>query len=164
LLQKFNKKTDFYHEPFTHIVIHNALPNKIYHKLLNSYPEPFHLDVNNFHNNKRYSYTSSLVETNENIHKCWKDFINYHTSKDFYDNVIKIFGREIIYHHGKFFSSIKKIIFIQCNKKDFKLLMFIKKPSIYLRYILSTILSTEFICFFSKIKFYYPPSISNILI
>lgn len=117
LLQNFNKKTDFYHKPFPHIIIKDALPNKIYEELLKNYPSPLDLNVNNLFNNKRYSYPSALVENNNKIHKCWKDFINYHTSRNFYNEVIKVFGNEIIRHHGKFFSSLKKILALDVKKR-----------------------------------------------
>jgi len=117
VLQSFNRKYHFFKEPFPHVLIENALPKKLYEDLLLSFPNPSDLDVNNLLNNKRYSYPAKKVKTNQRISKIWKDFINFHISKIFYEEVINIFGKDIISCHRDFFKDLSHLKKLDINTR-----------------------------------------------
>lgn len=75
-------------KPFPYIVIRDALDSDLAAKLTNEFP--LHLyDLNQ--NNRRLDLSAYQVEDNINISSHWREFIRYHTSKNFYLNLLEIF-------------------------------------------------------------------------
>jgi len=94
VLQKFNPATDYFTDPYPHIIIKDCLPLKTYELLYENYPVQTIKDnfpivegstyrglANDFIRSKR-------VEAKD----CWLDFFEYHTSQDFYNSVLRIFN------------------------------------------------------------------------
>ena len=91
VLQNFKKK-DLYTDPFPYILIRNALPEALYKRLQKETPKDYIMDINE--NNKRGNIYLKDIEKNEK-YKLWSEFLKYHCSKDFFDEVIKIFEKSI---------------------------------------------------------------------
>ena len=91
ILQNFDgdlKKT-----PFPYITIDNALPDSLYNELEATYPSIEKIAGESFENNSRYQISAKEGLVDPDLSDVWKDFINYHTSKEFYSEVMDIFGR-----------------------------------------------------------------------
>ena len=86
-----NKKNiTFKFDKFPYIVIDNALPNDLYEKLNNSFPEYKKIiGSNDFKENFAYRYNAISSLKDEEITKEWKDFIKYHTSYEFLQELAK---------------------------------------------------------------------------
>lgn len=93
LLQNFHK-SNFYTDPFPHIIIDNALPDNIYNELEKSTPNDL-ISKSDFQlNNSRTNIFPDQLENNLK-YKIWFDFLAYHNSIDFYEEFIAIFKNEI---------------------------------------------------------------------
>ena len=108
VLQKFKKKNIFY-DPFPHIIIRDCLPQNLYSVLSKNYP--YNL-VSNNGNNRRGSILSNQFEEL----KCedWKNFINYHNSIKFLDEIVDIFKDYL-----KNDQNLLNILNIEIKKKNF---------------------------------------------
>ena len=92
LIKKF-KKSDFYNVDFPYILIENALDEDFYNKLSAEFPrlESFS-DTANIKENTRYDiFNENYIEES----KVWKEFLEYHSSTDFFLSVMSIFKNEI---------------------------------------------------------------------
>ncbi len=93
LLKKF-KTTDLYVDNFPYIIIENALDEKFYNQLCSDFPklESFTNDIN-IKENVRYDIAKENYKENS---AAWKEFLEYHSSFEFFQSVISIFNNEII--------------------------------------------------------------------
>lgn len=82
-------------KPFPYIVLRNALPAELYRGLASQYPAPDMLSVDTKQNNLRWDYEAYRVKTNERLPQLWRDFIDYHVSQDFFDEIAALFGDDI---------------------------------------------------------------------
>jgi hypothetical protein len=78
-------------DPYPHILISNALPEKYYNELDNTFPENIITQTNVLDNGKTYRYKSNLTLINPSISKIWLDFFAYHTSEHFFQKCISLF-------------------------------------------------------------------------
>lgn len=78
-------------DPYPFIVLPNALPDDLYEELAASFPGPKLLGLDNAHNNKRWDYPARNVVTNRKLPKIWRDFIGYHASQAFFDEIADLF-------------------------------------------------------------------------
>lgn len=100
LFQNF-KKVDFKLEPYPHIVINNALPKTIYNKLYNEFPSNIFFNDNKMrYNNCPIFKNCDEILKNNNISDIWKQFIDYQSSPEFFEQFIKIFKNEIVKYYG----------------------------------------------------------------
>lgn len=85
VLQNVNKNSIFY-DPFPHVIINDCLPQSLYDVLSKNYP--YYL-VDYTGNNKRGTISSNQF----NEIKCdhWKNFMSYHNSIYFFNEVVSIF-------------------------------------------------------------------------
>lgn len=86
--------------PYPYLIIDNALPDNIYDELDNSFPEYdkiIKLDRSDkgYQENTAYRYGAYQSLIDPKIPEIWKDFINYHTSVDFCNEVFEIFAEGI---------------------------------------------------------------------
>lgn len=85
---KANVKSD----PFPHVVVRNALPEALYEELAASFP-PIETITNRMgKNNRRFNYGAPDVRKNPRISQLWKDFIAYHASQAFLDEIVELLG------------------------------------------------------------------------
>ena len=94
VLQNFKKEKHFFNEPYAHIVIENCLPLKTFEMLYENFPvqtvkENFKLvDGHTYRGLANDFIGSKRVEAKQ----CWIDFFQYHTSQEFYNEVLTIFN------------------------------------------------------------------------
>jgi len=119
ILQNF-KIENYFDYPYPFFEIENALPEEVYTALKNDYPifnKYFSQDKNFNSNNKRVQINSETILNNEDDFKksIWYDFIQYHNSIEFFEQLINIFDKDLI----KIYPSIKKIFNEKKNDKFF---------------------------------------------
>ena len=112
LLQNF-KENNFFLDPFPHIVIENALPEKLYNELSETYP------TNKFNytnqNNAILSINSEEIQKDNEISDLWKNFVLFHNnqgdykSKDFCLQVFDIFAKNIVDTYPNFFKNKEEL-------------------------------------------------------
>ena len=94
VLQNFKKENHFFYEPYAHIVIENCLPLKTFEMLYENFPvqtvkDNFKLvDGHTYRGLANDFIGSKRVEAKQ----CWIDFFQYHTSQEFYNEVLTIFN------------------------------------------------------------------------
>jgi len=119
LLKKF-KKSDLNIEDFPYIHIENALDEEFYNKLSVDFPkyESF-TDDKYIRENSRYDISGINYMGNS---PAWKEFLEYHTSDDFFKNIISIFNNEILNLKNKDLLNLlsKKNLKIGSVRKDLK--------------------------------------------
>lgn len=86
------KKNDIKRSPFTFIVINNCIDEKIYKELDALFPKKDIFDYKKSDNN--VCYRIPAAKKNKEKSSLWSDFINYHTSKDFYEKILNIFEED----------------------------------------------------------------------
>lgn len=115
LLQNF-KEENFFLDPFPHIVIENALPEKLYKELADTYP------INRFnHNNQndiKLTMLSEQIQKDTEIYELWKKFVSFHKSKEFYHQVFDIFSKNILDSNPNFFKSKGELYSLKIGSKD----------------------------------------------
>jgi len=96
VLQKFNPATDYFTDPYPHIIIKDCLPLKTYELLYENFPvqeikDNFPLVEESTYRGLANDFIrSKRVEAKD----CWLDFFEYHTSQDFYNLVLRIFNEQ----------------------------------------------------------------------
>lgn len=86
---------ELHRDPYPYIVIRNALPEALCDQLIASYPALELLGADPARNNVRWSFPASEVRETDAISDEWKKVVDYHVSRQFYDEVIDLFGDAI---------------------------------------------------------------------
>tara|TARA_B100000989_G_scaffold49488_1_gene32538 strand:+ start:4431 stop:5201 length:771 start_codon:yes stop_codon:yes gene_type:complete len=86
--------------PFPYFIIDNALPEDLYNKLDKEFPEfeniiKNDLGTNEYKENTAYRYNASRSLVDNEISEDWRNFIGYHTSSEFTDELFDIFAEPI---------------------------------------------------------------------
>jgi hypothetical protein len=109
LLNKFSTK-NYLSDPFPFFEIENALEENFYNYLKNDYAlfEHYFQKTKNFHKNNIRLQICSQEFLNLDIFKksSWHDFIIYHTSNDFFLELVEIFYEDL----NKIYPNVVKII------------------------------------------------------
>lgn len=84
LLQNF-KRENLFLDPFPYIVVENALPNDLYEKLANEYPEQILNGATKGFRDFRYKQANFSKKF---VTPLWQQFVDFHTSKMYKDQVI----------------------------------------------------------------------------
>ena len=93
--------------PFPHLVIYDAIPKKFVEILTNNFIiQSFDLNANN----KRLDISASEASTNNALIDEWKEFIKFHSSSDFFLQVIKIFEESMSGCLAKIFKALKQSV------------------------------------------------------
>lgn len=80
-------------DPFPHIVLADALPSEFAASLTNSFPK--HLfDLTS--NNQRLDISAINALNSPDISQDWKQFIAYHSSKEFFKEVLNLFENSLL--------------------------------------------------------------------
>lgn len=105
------RKSDLRTEPYPYIVVQNALDEDIYQELYKSYPSDQVMVENDYHNavsfdqaqeNTRYQLSAKcLYEGDVKIPAIWQEFVEYHTSQEFLNEVLDLFGDQMIKYYPK---------------------------------------------------------------
>ena len=74
--------------PFPHVVIKDALPKQLADQLTSEFPI---MNFDTSGDNKRKDISASKVKNAIDISSLWKEFIDYHSSHGFFQEVIEVF-------------------------------------------------------------------------
>lgn len=89
VLQKFQKVE---YDPWPHIVIEDALPQKEHDELLATLPsERLDKQEPRDHHNKLTWQAKDVIAEKQPISDIWQEFIAYHLSREFFDKVLDVF-------------------------------------------------------------------------
>ena len=106
LLQNYNK-SNFFITPVPHIVINNALPEKLYNELLRQAPK--NLIKNDLRNNSRGDIFPDQIE--EDIqYELFHKFLEFHRSPEFFYQFTNIFKDDLEKNYPNIIKNSKKII------------------------------------------------------
>jgi hypothetical protein len=108
LLQRVNS-TDIQQFPFPHIILENALPEELHSELRESFPSPRELGVDPSQDNVRWSTKARDLSQLSAVSELWKLFINYHSSHQFWDDVVRVFGEAICSKYPDHFPSLQEL-------------------------------------------------------
>ena len=119
ILQNYSSKL-YNSYPFPFFEIENALPEDIYNQLKKDYQifeSYLENETNSKKNNTRLQVSTETFLSKKNVFKSsiWHDFISYHTSQDFFNNLMEIFGKDI----EKIYPKTKLLIEERKNNKNF---------------------------------------------
>jgi len=94
VLQNFKKEKHFFNEPYPHIVIENCLPLKTFEMLYENFPVQTVKDNFKIVDNHTYRGLANDFIGSKRVEakQCWIDFFQYHTSQEFYNEVLTIFN------------------------------------------------------------------------
>ena len=106
LLQNYNN-SNFFSTPVPHLVINNALPEKLYNELLKQSPK--NLIKNNLENNSRGDIFPDQIEKNIR-YKLFYEFLEFHRSPEFFYQFTNIFKDDLAKIYPNIISNSKKII------------------------------------------------------
>ena len=100
--------------PYPILIIKDAIDEDVYSQLEKEYPsleKIFELDNNmsKIRNNSRYQIGADIGMKNPDISPLWRQFIKYHSSPEFYQEVIELLGNDIRRLHPH--------IEVECGKK-----------------------------------------------
>ena len=115
------QKSDVRLHPYPHVVVENCLPEELYLELERDYPS--YKDIlkvakpgrSSIAPNTRVDLRASMVlsssqskkskknsNNNRLVSKSWEEFVKYHSSREFYEEVIDLFGEEVFRkYHGQ---------------------------------------------------------------
>lgn len=80
-------------EPFAHLVRTNALPTSLYHELAAGFPDlATILGSRSAGSNVAVRMTVKQVLNDSTLPAIWREFFSYHTSADYWRDVVRVFG------------------------------------------------------------------------
>lgn len=88
-------KQDVQTEPYPYIVIRNALDAAIFEQLQKEFPSPDVVINQREKKDTWYDYPACLALQNNQVSPLWKEFLTYHSSNAFYQEVINLFELEL---------------------------------------------------------------------
>lgn len=95
-------KAELHIKPFPFIIIEDALPEKIYQELEETFPEVLVMDdaFISEPNTYRYKGNSVFLDNGDRrtIPNLWLEFFEYHTSREFLEHSLNVFGLELEHH------------------------------------------------------------------
>ncbi len=87
-------KADVKNQPYAHIVADAPYEPALYDRLSESFPPTvwFLGGLDTVKSNQAVRIPASHVIGNEKFSPEWQDFFRYHTSQDFWDDIVRVFG------------------------------------------------------------------------
>lgn len=94
-------------DPFPFVAVEDALPDRIYEELVNTFPEEKICETSPLDGGICYRLKSKEVLSRNDLPNIWLDFFEYHTSREYFNECLKIFEGPIITSYGqKFFDNL----------------------------------------------------------
>ena len=87
------RESDVRSEPYPHVIIRNALPDDLADELTKRFPIGL---FDGAKNNHRMNIDSSDALSRNDIPAPWSEFIKFHTSQQFLDELVSVFGAHIV--------------------------------------------------------------------
>lgn len=113
-LLTYVKKSDIFSEPFPHIVITDALDDKLCSRLIDEFPSMNVItDGAEFSSNERFSYSARNVLQNPEISDLWREFVKVQTSNVFLSQFSNLFEDSIRHIYPDFEKEIGAIKTLQ---------------------------------------------------
>ncbi|MBW4538648.1 MAG: hypothetical protein KME43_05810 [Myxacorys chilensis ATA2-1-KO14] len=104
------EKSEVFVEPFPHVVIRDALDERLCNQLIDEFPNINTITQNTqFASNERFSYPAQDVFANPEISELWKSFIQLHTSDRFLHQFATLFEDQIRQYYPEFEQEIGEI-------------------------------------------------------
>ena len=88
-------QADLVLDPYPHLVIKNALDPEIYAKLESQFPAPEVILNGRTIKDTWFDYPACKVIEDDRVAPLWRDFFKYHTSKDFFNELVDLTGDQI---------------------------------------------------------------------
>jgi len=102
MLRSVDRK-DVISEPFPYVVIKDALDEGLCERLRRGFPDISIVSEGaSYVSNERFSYPASKSLKNARIDEEWKRVVLEHVGQEFLDDVVRVFGREILRVHPEF--------------------------------------------------------------
>jgi len=92
MLSILQNKTKVITDPYPHLVIENALPDKLYDHLEEEWPEKQLLKTEPYDNGICYRLKADEMLRPNKVANVWREFTQYHTSAEFFAEVTELFG------------------------------------------------------------------------
>jgi hypothetical protein len=97
------RKADICYYPYPHVVVRDCLPEHYYRQLSDEYPsDDYIIEINNWRNkgavrqNQRDDVCAhQALASGSLVSDAWREFVQYHTSRRFFQEVIGLLGPEI---------------------------------------------------------------------
>ena len=92
------KSSDVFLNPYPHLIVKNCLPTEVYQELANTYPDYREIMRVKSIDRKAFNLRVDLNQVDifsgkvHNVSKIWKEFVKYHSSQAFYNEVVGVFG------------------------------------------------------------------------
>lgn len=102
------KSSDVRTNPFPHLVIQDALDSEIFSELNSQLPDVDIVMNGRTKSDTWFAYQACAAIENPNISQKWKEFIQYHCSKDFYLDFLEIFSEHMDIHYPNLESTFLK--------------------------------------------------------
>ncbi len=96
-LSIIQKKPKLILEPYPHFVIEDALPQDVYEQLEKEWPKEQLLSTEPFDQGICYRLKADEMLKPGKVSNAWKEFTKYHTSIEFYKEMVEVFG-ELVPH------------------------------------------------------------------
>jgi len=108
VLDNFDPATDYFAEPYPHVVIKNALPKNLYNKLAKDFPAKNIKETLPLIEGHTYRYLANDVLNKNTIPVSaeWKQFFETHTSQEYYDKVLDLFKNDMPYSNEQIKKSV----------------------------------------------------------
>jgi hypothetical protein len=108
------KSSEIVEGPFPHIIIHGALEGEVYRELEKTFPTREILARGRrLAGNERYGYSARDVIGNPRVDPAWQTFFSYHTSGEYFQEVVDLFGPSIRKAHpnleGRFARALREL-------------------------------------------------------
>ncbi len=96
-LLRSSKASDVSTSPFAHLVIDRPLAEDEYRRLADSFPAPerFLEDPSKAASNQAVRIGALSVINDESFSAEWREFFRYHSSQDFWDDIVRVCGEAI---------------------------------------------------------------------
>lgn len=105
-------------DPYPFIVIDDALPDALCDALIAQYPNLDILGVDPLQNNSRWSVPAHDVAQNASIAQVWRDFVAYHASRAFYDEVVDLLGEHMVRMYPHAFATVESLRSLRIGIRD----------------------------------------------
>lgn len=111
-------ESDVLEDPFPHVVVENALPDAIHEQIRESFPDPSLMGIDSSSNNKRWSIMASELDECSGVSDLWREFVRYHSSQDFWNDFVRVFGPSVVRTYPVRFGSVADLRELKVQVRD----------------------------------------------
>ena len=100
------------------MIIENALPEEYYNLISSKFPISYFesIKIENENNVRKDLYINQILNE-KNIDIEWVNFISYHSSKDFLNEIVSFFSSEILNLYQKKIKNINYLLDLETNNR-----------------------------------------------